>query len=444
MAEKTFHIISLGCAKNLVDSESMAAILTNIGDYALCNSAEEARFIIVNTCGFIQIARQESIDMLQNLAGSKKDGQILIAAGCLTERYRENIVEAVPGIDGIMGCRRWMDILDFIEQFQANRPKNKTLYHLPDVPEIGKDDYNVLRAAIQGGSAYLKIADGCRRRCAFCAIPGIKGPASSRPPNQIIRDAVQLQKLGVQELILIAQDITDYGYDIGLKDGLADLLDQLSEQAAGIPWIRLLYAFPGAVSDRLINVMANQPQVLPYLDMPLQHVQPDILKSMKRPANIDWVVNTIEKMRRLMPELAIRTTFIVGYPGETESDFQALLQFMSEIKFDHLGAFTYSQEKGTLAAALGDTIPAQEKHDRLERLMSHQETISLANTQKWIGKSLPVIIEGFDNNISIGRSYRDAPEIDGLVIAEGTAPVGEIVSVEITGAMHHDLIGTIK
>lgn len=440
MKDKTFFIVSLGCAKNTVDTESMAALLKNEG-YSLVKKPSQASILIVNTCGFIDIARKESFEVLTDLARKKRKGQMLIAAGCLTERYRQQVAEQVSGIDGILGTRRWMDIIEVVRGIRSDHPNSNTFYHLPDTDTIGRDERGVLRAAIHGTSAYLKIADGCRRPCAFCAIPLIKGTAISRPIEVILEEARTLEKMGMREVNLIAQDTTDYGSDLGLHDGLAQLLEKLTISAPEIPWIRIMYAYPGYVTDRLINVMASRHQILPYLDMPLQHAHPDTLRRMRRPANLDWTYKTLEKMRRYIPDLALRTTFIVGYPGETEAEFQVLLDFLREIRFDHVGAFTFSFEQGTASEALGDPIPAEVKAERLERLMTVQQDISLERNQAFIGKTLDILVEGFDQGISIGRSYRDAPEIDGLVLIEGQSLVGEITPVKITGALTHDLVG---
>lgn len=436
MREKTFYLVSLGCAKNTVDSESMGSLLTESG-YRPVEKSSQAEVLIVNTCGFIATARQESIEVLQELAAKKKANQLLIAAGCLTERSRQLLTDSVEGVDGFIGTRRWMDILDLLSELKQNPQKPR--YHLPESATIGKDEKGVTRVAVQGASSYLKIADGCRRPCAFCSIPLIKGTTVSRAPELIIRDAEQLQSWGIQELILIAQDTTDYGFDLGIKDGLATLLESMLPKIPQIPWIRVLYAYPGYVTDHLIDVMAKNQQMLHYFDIPLQHAHPDLLKSMKRPSDMDWVHKTLLKMRTAMPDLALRTTFIVGYPGETEEKFQTLLDFMEEVKFDHVGAFTFSFEPGTSSEPLGDPIPEEVKQERLERLMKLQEKISLGLNQRWIGKQLDVLIEGQGDGISVGRSYRDAPEIDGLVIIEGELEEGEIVPVQITGAMTHDL-----
>jgi len=436
MREKSFYLVSLGCAKNTVDSESIATLLSQNG-YQGVNKPSQASVLIVNTCGFIAPARQESLDVLQELASKKKPGQLLVAAGCLTERSRQLMSDTIEGVDGFIGTRRWMDVIEAIDQLrQSPQPLR---YALPETATIGTDEKGVPRTALQGASAYLKIADGCRRPCAFCSIPLIKGTAVSRSPESIIRDAKLLQEAGTQELILIAQDTTDYGSDLGMKEGLATLLDRLLPEIPDIPWVRVLYAYPGYVTDRLIEVMASHPQMLHYLDIPLQHASIEVLKSMKRPANMEWVRNTLSKMRAAMPDLALRTTFIVGYPGETESQFQMLLDFMEEIKFDHAGAFTFSFEPGTASEPLGDPIPEPIKQERLERLMKLQEKISLGNNQRWIGKKMEILIEGIGDGISVGRSFRDAPEIDGLVLIEDEAEVGSIMPVQITGAMTHDL-----
>ena len=434
-------MISLGCAKNTVDSASMAQILGNAG-YQSTDQPSNARVLIVNTCGFIGPAKEESYEVLQQLADNKQAGQILIAAGCLTQRYGAEVARRVHGIDGILGTRRWMDILDVVDALRHGKHP-EPLYHLPDVSTVGTDEHGVLRAGIQGHSAFVKIADGCRRPCAFCAIPLIKGTAVSRPMDVIVNEARQLSEMGVHELNLIAQDTTDYGYDLGMKDGLSRLLEQLLKAVPDIDWIRIMYAYPGYVTDRLIDVMASNPQILPYLDMPLQHAHPHVLRRMKRPANMDWVHRTLEKMRTAMPELALRTTFIVGYPGETEEEFQTLLDFIKVIRFDRVGTFLFSFEPGTASEPLGDPVPQKVKEERYDRLMTLQQGISLERNQSFMGKTMDVLFEGHGNGLSMGRSYRDAPEIDGLVIVEGKAPLGELLPVRITGAMAYDLSGVM-
>ena len=441
MDKKSFHITSLGCAKNTVDSDSMAQLLLG-ADYELTQDPAAAGVLIVNTCGFIGPAKEESLRVLGELAESKQKGQLLIAAGCLTQRYGAEVARQVPGIDGILGTRRWMDIVEVVQSLRK-QAHPEPLYHLPDAPDVGREDAGALRVSIQGSSAYLKIADGCRRPCAFCAIPLIKGSAISRPVESIIAEAQTLQEMGTREIILIAQDTTDYGHDLGIKDGLAHLLEKMLPEIPEIDWVRILYAYPGYVTDRLIEVMAAQPQIVPYLDMPLQHAHPAALRRMRRPANIDWVYRTLEKMRVAMPNLALRTTFIVGYPGETDEEFQALLDFIAGIRFDRLGAFQFSFEPGTTSEPLGDPVPPEVKQARWEQLMELQQGISLERNQSFVGQTLDVLIEGQGEGLSIGRSYRDAPEIDGLVIVENEIPIGEMVPVRITGAMAYDLTGVM-
>jgi ribosomal protein S12 methylthiotransferase len=440
MNRKTYHLTSLGCAKNTVDSTSMAELLERDGFKAVA-APQQASILIVNTCGFIGPARDESYQVLNALAEAKRPDQLLIAAGCLTQRYGVEVARRVPGVDGILGTRRWMDILELVRKLRKG-PHPEPLYHLPNDQTVGTDEQATLRAAQAGASAYLKIADGCRRPCAFCAIPLIKGTAVSRPLPTLLEEARRLRERGVRELVLIAQDTTDYGHDLGMRDGLATLLEGLTAAVPDMDWIRILYAFPGYVTDRLIDVMASHPQILPYLDIPLQHAHPDTLRRMRRPANIEWVYKTIARMRSTLPGLAIRTTFIVGYPGETENEFQTLLDFAREMRFDRVGAFPFSFEPGTSSEPLGDPLPAEVKEERYQRLMLQQQAISLQINQSYVGRTLDVLIEGIDNGMSIGRSYRDGPEIDGLVLVEGQAEVGSLVPVRIGNAMTYDLSGT--
>jgi ribosomal protein S12 methylthiotransferase len=450
--QDSYYLLSLGCAKNTVDSESMAALLDDAGMRGTTDAAD-AEVLIVNTCGFISSAREESIAALRELAATKQPDQYLIAAGCLSQRFGRDLPGQVPGLDGVIGTRRWMDIVDVVRRLRA-RKHPEPLYHVPESAiTVGTDEHGVDRVAVQGASAYLKIADGCRRPCAFCAIPGIKGTAVSRPLDRIVNEARLLRDQGVRELILIAQDTTDYGHDLGMKDGLAQLLEQLIAAVPDMPWIRIMYAYPGYVTDRLIDVMATHAQILPYLDIPLQHADRQTLLRMRRPANVDWVRNTIGKMRVAMPDLAIRTTFIVGYPGETNAEFETLMQFIEEMQFDRVGCFTYSYEPGTPSADLPNPGDDGVKMDRRDLLMTTQQPISLARNQALVDKTLDVLVEGYaeatDQNgngtgemISLARSYRDAPEIDGYVLIEGELPVGEIVPVRVTGAMVYDLVAS--
>lgn len=451
--QDSYYLLSLGCSKNTVDSESIAQVLNQHGMRGV-GDPESAEVLIVNTCGFIDAAKQESIDMLKELVALKTGEQMVIAAGCLSQRYGNELVQHVPGLDGVIGTRRWMDIFDLVRRLR-DRKHPEPLYHLPtEANVVGLDERGVLRASVQGASAYLKIADGCRRPCAFCAIPKIKGTAVSRPIDSIVAEAVRLQEMGVKEVMLIAQDSTDYGYDLGLKDGLAHLLDAIVAAAPEIPWIRIMYAYPGYVTPRLMETMAKHEQVLPYLDIPLQHGNREVLKRMKRPAKVEWVYDTLEKLRATIPHLAVRTTFIVGYPGETDAEFEELLGFVRDLQFDRVGAFQYSYEIGTPSAELPGHVPDEVKQARWEQLMELQQGISLAKNQAFVGQTMKVLVEGHGvgededgvptgDTLSLGRSFRDAPEIDGYVIVEGELPPGEIVPVRITGATTYDLFATV-
>ncbi|HZY43340.1 MAG TPA: 30S ribosomal protein S12 methylthiotransferase RimO [Anaerolineae bacterium] len=443
MKSKRYYLLTLGCAKNSVDSDSMAQLLNTSG-YESVAEPDDASILIVNTCGFIGPSRAESIRTLRELADGKSKQQTLIAAGCLSQIWGSMLVDEVPGIDGVIGTRRWMDIVEFTDRVRTSKHP-QPLYHLPEEAKVvGTDEHGALRASIAGASAYIKIADGCRRPCAFCSIPRIKGTAVSRPAEAIIHEARVLADRGVREIILIAQDLTDYGHDLGMKDGLPNLLESICEAAPGLKWIRLMYAYPGAVSDRLIEVMATRPQIVHYLDIPLQHGHPDVLQRMRRPANIDWVYRTLEKVRTAMPDVAIRTTFIVGYPGETDAEFDGLMKFVRDLKFDRVGAFQYSFEPATPSADQPDQVSEEVKQERYDRLMHAQQSISLKSNQAFVGRTLEVLIEGQGDGLTLGRSYRDAPEIDGMVILEGTAPIGEFVPVKIDGALNYDLSGHVE
>jgi ribosomal protein S12 methylthiotransferase len=436
---KTVFLISLGCAKNTVDADGMATLLTRAG-FEPVGAPEEADLLIVNTCGFIEPARQESLQVLQELAANKQPGQVVLAAGCWSQRDPETILAAVPQLDGVMGTRRWMDVVDVARRL-ADPGRGGPVIHLPEAPTVSQDERGVPRVAVQGTSAYLKIADGCSRGCSYCAIPLIKGPFVSRPAERILDEAALLAENGVQEIILIAQDTTAYGADLGVRNGLSDLLERMAARVPGVPWIRVMYAFPGAITDRLIDVMAGYPQVLPYVDIPLQHAHPAVLRRMRRPSDVNWVRRTVMTLRERIPQVAIRTTFIVGFPGETDEEFAFLTDFIEAVEFDRVGVFTYSHEMGTPAVHLRDDVPEELKEERRGLLMEIQQPISLAKNQALIGQRLDVLVEGQGEGLSVGRSYRDAPEIDGLVLMEEAAPVGEIVTVEIAGALEYDLVG---
>lgn len=440
MKPNTFYILSLGCAKNLVDSNVLAQLLEEEG-LTYAHSANQAEFLLINTCGFIQDARQESIDTINESIEKKKSGQKIIATGCLAERWKESFLKSYPDVVGMIGTRNLADIIPLIRELQQPGTGQSTAY--PAYPSLiySKD---ASYTAIQGGSSYLKVADGCHRTCAFCAIPGIKGTVVSRNVNSILRDARFLQDSGVKEINLIAQDLTSYGVDRKEKNGLVNLLKAVLPQIPQVPWIRLLYAFPGMINDPLIDLMANSEQVLPYLDIPLQHADPEVLRLMRRPSDVDWVRKTIAKMRSVIPGLVVRTTFIVGFPNETEESFKMLKDFIAEIGFDHLGVFTYSPEEGTAAESLGDPIPEELKIARRDELMALQAALAQGKTKQLVNSVMDVLIEGSDpkQGIIIGRTYRDAPEIDGLVVATGSGQPGEMVKVRIENTGPYDLFGS--
>ena len=443
---QSFYLISLGCPKNLVDSVGLATLLNHAG-FAAAATAAEADLLIVNTCGFIESAREESRAVLLELAQIRRPGQRIVAAGCYSQRSPDELADAVPGIHGLIGTRHWADIEILVERLyeeEADRHKGqKPITHLPARPTVVQDVADIPRVAVQGTSAYLKLADGCRRSCAFCAIPLIKGPGVSRCPEAIVNDARWLAEHGVQEIVLIAQDTTDYGYDLGLPGGLAELMEQIVAAAPKVPWIRLMYAYPGRkdAMERLIETMARHPQILPYIDIPLQHAHPDVLRRMRRPADVEEVRRILARLRTAMPGIAIRTTFLVGFPGETGAEFRALLNFVAEMAFDRVGVFIYSHEEGTPAAKLADDVPLEVKEERRERLMAVQQPLSLAKNHALVGRTLDVLIEGWGDGVSVGRSYRDAPEIDGLVLVQAELPVGQIVPVRINAALEYDLVG---
>lgn len=431
MQKKTFYLYSLGCAKNTVDSNVMAQILIRSGFQFEINP-KKAQFLIVNTCGFIKPARDEAVESLNELDGIRKRGQFLLAVGCMAEKFSDEIRERCPGVDGILGTRSLRNILALIGSLDRSLMLKKTP---GDIPEAA--------VAPQGPSAYLKIADGCSRNCAFCAIPLIKGKWQSRSVAEICRDAQELEKAGTREIILIAQDSTAYGRDRGESDALPGLIEKISAAAPAVSWIRILYAFPGIVSDRLIDLMAENERLLPYLDIPLQHADPQILKAMNRPDDVEWVRRTVEKLRRRVPGIAIRSTFITGFPGETDASFNTLLDFIEEMQFDRVGVFPYYQEAGTPSAALPDNVPADVKQARADQLMSIQQKISRKINRAFVGKTIDVLIEGQERGMYVGRSYRDAPEIDGFVFAEGVAEIGDIVPVRVHSALDYDLSGKI-
>lgn len=430
-------IVSLGCPKNTVDAEKIGALLRRAG-HRLVDDPSRADCIIVNTCGFIQPAREESLATLRELAIAMKPKGLLVAAGCLSQLEGERLLQEVPELDGLLGTLRWHEAPQFLEALR----ERKGLAWL-GAPATWAEDEPGPRSPL-GPSAYVKIADGCSAACAFCTIPRIKGPYRSRPPEAIVEEVHTLVQAGVKEVVLIAQDTTAYGLDRGEREGLPTLLERILRAVPDLRWLRLMYAFPGRVSERLIHLMATYPQVLPYVDIPLQHADPDVLRRMRRPANVDEARALLDRLRTAIPHVALRTTFIVGYPGETDAAFQRLLDFVREVEFDRLGAFVYSPEPGTPAAALPDQVPDPVKEERYRILMEVQQGISRRKNQSFVGRTLDALLEGVGEGLTLGRTYRDAPEIDGWVLIPGEWPVGEIVPVRITSALEYDLWGEIE
>lgn len=441
-----YYLLTLGCPKNTVDSEGMAMLLGQAG-YRGTAIPADADVLIVNTCGFLAAAEEESLAALRNLAKHKRRGQTLIAAGCMAQRAPERIAKETPGVDGLLGTRRWMEIVPFIQGLRGGKAGRAfgryALLGDPETPLAGP----MPRPAVVNGSAYLKISDGCNAPCAFCSIPTFKGPLRSRPQAAIVAEAQALVAAGAQELILIAQDTTDYGRDLGQPDALPALMRAILDAAPALRWLRLMYAYPGHVTERLIEVMASDPRVCHYLDIPLQHGHPATLRRMFRPSNTGRLLETFAQLRAAMPDMAFRSTFIVGLPGETEAEFQGLLDFVTALQFDKVGVFPFSPEPGTPAFDMPDQVPDTVKEERYAQVMAAQQRISLARNLAQVGRTLDILVEGHGEMtgrkepVSLGRSYRDAPEVDGLVVVPETLPVGRLVPVRITGALEYDLMG---
>lgn len=445
----TYHLVTLGCPKNKVDSDGIEMLLRD-ATYAPTEAVRDADVLIVNTCGFLEAAKEESIGVLQELGKKKRRNQILIAAGCLAQRNGDEVLSRVPKVDGLLGTRRWMEVLELIHTIRGGQG-GRTLqrYQLLGDPDT---DFSlaVPRPPVLGGSAYLKISDGCNAPCTFCTIPSFKGKLRSRPLNAIVEEAQALVAAGAKELVLVAQDSTDYGRDWGEPDSLPRLLAAICNRTdERLRWVRLMYAYPGHVSDALIETMATHSKIVPYLDMPLQHGDPRTLRRMRRPSRLEMVYDHVAKLRTAMPNIALRTTFIVGFPGETEEEFQGLLDFAKAIEFDKVGAFTFSPEPSTPSADMPGQVPDDVKQARYGRLMEVQQPISLRKNQALVGKQLEILVEGegeiagTGDPLLLGRSYRDAPEIDGLVLVPGLTgvPIGEMMEVHINGAMEYDLVG---
>ena len=433
---KKVGLVSLGCAKNRVDSENLLGMLRARGMEIVADPAE-ADAIFVNTCGFIESAKEESIDAIFEMAQYKKTGRLkrLFVTGCLSQRYPDALLDEIPEIDGIMGVADYARLDEMLAGAE--------LGHRPCYTANGARFLKTPRVLTTPPfSAYVKISDGCDNRCAYCAIPLIRGGYSSRPFDDIVAECRRLAEDGVTELTLIAQDTSRYGCDFG--DGhylLPELLEAVSA-IDGVHWVRVLYCYPDSTDDRLLDAIARLPKVAPYLDLPLQHIDDDLLRRMNRRGSADWIKSRIAECRKR--GILVRTTMIVGFPGETDAQFQTLLDFVREAKFERLGAFTYSAEEGTPAARMPDQIPEETKNARLDQLMMLQQAISMDFNESRVGTTCEVLVEGFDEETGrfYGRSILEAPESDGCIWLEGEdyAP-GEYVSVAITGAEAYDLTG---
>lgn len=431
--------ISLGCNKNLVDTEKTIAIFNEEG-FEIVNKPENADIIVINTCGFIESAKEEAINTILEMAEYKKDKcKFLIAMGCLVERYRDELAKEIPEVDLWIKYSEYDSLWDKVKKMLENEDIEET-----DNPS-NREFLNLMDRVLTTGDnfAYLKIADGCSNRCTYCAIPYIRGPQMSRKMEDIIEEAKKLAEEGYHEIILTAQDTTKYAVDLYGKPRLAELIEEISK-IEEIKWIRFLYAYPETINDELIQVVKNNDKVCKYFDIPIQHISDSVLKRMNRQSNGESIRKLIKKLRQEIPEVIIRTTVMVGFPGESEADFEELYEFLQEAKFDKLGCFAYSKEDGTPASRLKEQIHPMTKKSRLNKIMSLQQKISKQNLKNKIGKEVEVLVEdkSFDGKTYIGRSYMDVPEIDGVVYIESDEEIqiGSFVKCTITDVKEYDLI----
>ena len=448
MTAMRYHIVTLGCAKNVADSERIGRVLGD-GAHVEVNAAASADVIIVNTCGFIDAAKEESVNTILELAAEKQSGQKLVVAGCLTAIHGEELRGEVPEIDAVFGAEDWTGIGGYLRTMEPVRLEPPP-FDIPATSPPGPLSISVERGSrgVRRPSAYLKISDGCNAPCTFCIIPKMKGKLHSAPAGEIIAEARRLADQGVREIVLVAQDSTDYGRDLGLRDGLSELLERISEAVPEVPWLRIMYAYPGHVTQRLAETMARLPNVVPYIDIPLQHAAESMLRRMKRPSNTRMVRDMFETLRAAMPDIAIRTTFIVGYPGETEEEFAELLAFVREMAFDHVGCFTFSPQSESPAAHEPDPVPERVKKRRQRQLMEVAQQVSIIRNRAMVGREIDILVEstnaserdGGGEGFVIGRSYRDAPEVDGLVLLRGDFAPGDFVRAKVAQALAYDLV----
>lgn len=441
--KKAMHLVSLGCAKNLVDSEVMLAVMEH-AEYEVVADPADAEVLLVNTCGFIQPAVEEAVDEILRLAEYKTEdsGKVLVVVGCLVQRYGKNLLAELPEVDLFAGINEIAKIDLLIEQIR----ENPTPLLAVGPPEYLMKSTTPRRIATRFFQAFLKITEGCDNRCSYCLIPSIRGNLRSRTIDDLACEAEQLFQGGVQELTLIAQDLTAYGNDIGKEHTLVKLLEQLLQQT-DIPWFRLLYLYPATTSIALLKLMAAQPRIVPYLDIPFQHVSDRILQRMNRRYGRQDLEDLVARVRLILPNCALRTTFLVGFPGETEQDVDTLIQCIQAWQLDHIGVFQYQDEEGCAASHLTDKVCEEEKADRYNRVMIAQAEISSQKIKQYIGMVEPVLIEGVSAETDLlleGRTRFQAPEVDGCVyITDGQASPGDIVSVRITEAHTYDLVGEI-
>ena len=446
--------ISLGCSKNLIDTEATIGIFKE-HNFNIVNDEEKADILVINTCGFIESAKEEAINTILEMAEYKnKRCKYLIVMGCLVQRYYDELIKAIPEVDLFLKIDEydeiWKKIEDLIKRDIVQKSKKKTskkITEIPEMPMLKQEEF--LNRVITTGKnfAYLKIGEGCSNRCTYCAIPYIRGPFVSRKMEDILEEAKGLAKKGIKELIVIAQDTTKYGEDIYGETKLAELLQELSK-IEEIKWIRFLYSYPEGITDELIDVVASNSKIAKYFDIPIQHISNDVLKKMNRRTNKEQITGLIEKIRSKIPDVTLRTSLIVGFPGETEQNFKELQEFIKFARFDKLGAFMYSREEGTPAEKLPNQVHGNTKKARYNRIMQEQKEISICNQEKKLGKKLSVLVEdmSFDANYFVGRSFQDVPEIDGVVYVknEGDRKLEDVlnnfVECEVVEVSEYDLI----
>lgn len=434
--------VSLGCDKNLVDSEVMLGLLRE-KNYEITDDDNQADVVVVNTCCFIGDAKEESINTILEMAELKKTARLkaLVVTGCLAQRYQEEIRKEIPEVDAVLGTKSIEDICDAVDEALQGHilEEFKDVNYLPLV--------DAERINTTGGYfSYLKIAEGCDKRCTYCVIPNVRGAYRSVPIERLVKEASKLAKKGVEELILVAQETTVYGTDLYGKKSLPRLLRELCK-IAGIKWIRILYCYPEEITDELIRVIKEEPKICNYLDMPIQHGTNSILKRMGRWTNKQEIIQIVEKLRREIPDICLRTTLISGFPGETQEEHEELLEFVKQMKFDRLGVFPYSAEENTPASEFPGQIPEEVKNARRDEVMQVQQKIAFAAAEEMLYRKVEALIEGKlpEENIFIGRTYRDAPNVDGYIFVNSSHELisGEIVTVQVTDARGYDLIGEV-